>query len=152
MFSTIRPKRCPVTVPHIFWACILPIAKREFGRLLILRQVNLTCSLAIWNWHKEIPILHTAFIWWSRAQMAQLPIGEHAFAYCISLESCALPSALQKVKDQLFSECSSLKCVVIGENVTEIARLVFWNCEALQNVDFSNAKQLKTIGESAFGS
>ena len=103
-------------------------------------------------------------------------IGDNAFSDCSSLGSVTLPSTLTKlgagvfsgcsalstafdfttfksltmttVPTYLFNRCSSIKSVVLPNNVTAIASYAFANCYSLTTVNLPST--LTRIGNSAF--
>ena len=98
-------------------------------------------------------------------------IGEYAFAYNKSLTKAVIPGSLETVPNGLFSGCTMLKTLTIGEGVARIGRAAFCetglakvvipdsvttigdrafeSCKALASVQLG--KGLTVIGDDAFG-
>ena len=74
-------------------------------------------------------------------------IGSSAFASCTSLPSIDIPASVTVIDQSVFNGCRNLKNVTIGDNVTSIGIIAFYNT-ALTSFDFPGA--LTTIGQSAF--
>ncbi len=74
-------------------------------------------------------------------------------AYTGSEANITLPSTVKVIGDgtnAVFDGKSAVKSVKIPSSVTEIANNAFYACSKLENVGFSDAGNLKTVGEKAF--
>ncbi len=76
--------------------------------------------------------------------------GESAFAYCESLVSLKLPSAVTELPVGLFEGCSYLSEIVIPAEVEFIGDKVFSGCTNLNAVSFENGSILASLGDSVF--
>ena len=74
-------------------------------------------------------------------------IGGNAFSGC-SFENITLPDTTTSIGGLAFSECKSLKSVILGAETKTIGNSAFLNCSALQTVAFNN--KLNSIYMSAF--
>jgi hypothetical protein len=67
-------------------------------------------------------------------------IGDKAFYNCEKLESIRIPSGVSEIggwdEGQAFANCTSLRYVYIPETVSYIGGGAFYNCTALQTVEF----------------
>ncbi len=75
-------------------------------------------------------------------------IQSNAFRNCTNLEKIDLPSNLHIIENSILNGASSLKSILIPENVTEIGSNFCLKCEALEEVTFGN--NITKIGRSAF--
>ena len=95
-------------------------------------------------------------------------IGSFAFAHCSSLSSISIPNSISNMGGFVFSGCSSLtlatiKCasvgdwfynltsikeVILGDEVTSIGNSAFYGCSGLTSVIIPNS--VTSIGENAF--
>ena len=75
-------------------------------------------------------------------------IGEHAFAYCISLISITIPNSVTSIGKSAFASCSGLTSVTIPNSVTSIGNYAFHICSGLTSVTIP--KSVKSIGIGAF--
>ena len=75
-------------------------------------------------------------------------IGEYAFQSCKGLDEVVLPDSLTVIPGYIFSWCSSLKQVYVGENTVSIGAYAFSNCVELETINFPES--LSTIGDYAF--
>ena len=73
-------------------------------------------------------------------------IEKGAFSFCRSLEKAEI-SGISVLPDELFAGCSSLKEIILSDEVAEIGRLCFNECTSLADIDLTN---IKIIGERAF--
>ena len=58
-------------------------------------------------------------------------IGEHAFAYCISLTSISIPDSVTSIGNYAFYNCTSLTSISIPDSVTSIGNSPFYGCSFL---------------------
>ena len=75
-----------------------------------------------------------------------LSIGGGAFCRS-SIQSIIIPSSITKVKQQTFSNCTSLVKVVIPNSVTSLDIRSFYNCSSLTHITIPEAA---TVEDSAF--
>ena len=75
-------------------------------------------------------------------------IGWHAFEYCSSLTSVAIPNSVISIGERAFSNCSGLISVTIPNSVTSIGNYAFSECTGLTSVTIGNS--VTSIGEYAF--
>ena len=75
-------------------------------------------------------------------------IGKWAFRNAHSLNSLALPDALETIEEGAFSYCTSLNSVSIPASVTSLEREAFLSCTSLQEVIINNRNM--AIGDNAF--
>jgi hypothetical protein len=75
-------------------------------------------------------------------------IGERAFCNCHQLVSVELNEGLERIEYEAFTDCTSLRSIVIPSTVKEIRRGAFHECEQLWNVELREG--LKWIGRAAF--
>jgi hypothetical protein len=61
-------------------------------------------------------------------------IGAAAFTDCDSLKSIVIPNSVISIEDNAFNACVSLKSIVIPESVTSIGETVFWGCDSLTSI------------------
>ena len=74
-------------------------------------------------------------------------IGISAFTSCTSLASIDIPEAVTVIEQGVFSGCRNLKSATVGDNVTSIGNIAFYNT-GLTSFTFPSA--LTSIGQSAF--
>lgn len=74
-------------------------------------------------------------------------MGEYVFCGCADLQKVKLPSNLEKLPKQTFTNCPLLEIVELPESVIEIGFRAFWGCNSLSSINTSN---VKTIGMEAF--
>ena len=75
-------------------------------------------------------------------------IRDEAFSNCSSLIKVTIPNSVTSIGDEAFYNCSSLNEVTIGNSVTSIGDYAFSYCESLKEVTIGNA--VTTIGNVAF--
>ena len=75
-------------------------------------------------------------------------IGDDVFSNCPSLENVELSSSLQSIGDNAFQRCEKLKSIEIPASVTSLGSYVFHRCSSLENVELSSS--LQSIGDNAF--
>lgn len=80
-----------------------------------------------------------------------LSIGEYAFSDCSGLKSITLPDSVTQMGIGAFTGAVALETVAIGSGITEIKTDTFYMCTSLKTVNFSDEKNLVTIGASSFG-
>ena len=74
-------------------------------------------------------------------------INGNAFNECASLTEISLDSLKTLSGSYQFQECSNLKTVVLGENLTKLNQGCFDGCSKLENINLEN---IVTIGVTAF--
>lgn len=82
-------------------------------------------------------------------------IGRFAFAGCKSLENVSIMGDRTKktavtIDNSAFYNCTELKKVMSDKNISELGDNVFFNCEKLNEVTFSDNNMLAKIGNRAF--
>lgn len=70
------------------------------------------------------------------------------FRYCESLESIEIPGTLESVDGNNFSDCDSLKKIIVNEGVKKIDRFAFNPCPALESVKLPST--IEYIDPAAF--
>jgi hypothetical protein len=70
------------------------------------------------------------------------------FSNCKSLESVTIPGTIKRLPKRMFSLCSSLKTVNLGDGVEEIGRDAFGNCTSLESITLPDS--VKSIESRAF--
>ncbi len=71
-----------------------------------------------------------------------------AFSACNSVQKVTIPASIKSISEGAFSNCRSLKEVIIEEGTQSIEYQAFYFCNALEKINFP--KSLKTIGDEAF--
>jgi hypothetical protein len=75
-------------------------------------------------------------------------VAEDAFVNCQNLKELILNDGLQKIGDDAFCGCTSLKCIRLPASITEIGDSAFYNCKNLKELILNDG--LQKIGEYAF--
>lgn len=75
-------------------------------------------------------------------------IGDSAFSECTSLKSVVIPDRVEEIGSNAFYKCSKLASVTIGESVQTIGGRAFMECKSLTNIVLPN--NVKTFGYRAF--
>lgn len=75
-------------------------------------------------------------------------IGNKAFSNCGSLKSVVIPDSVISIGEYAFSYCTSLESVTIGSGVTTIEKFAFEECTSLKNIVIPNG--VTNIGDNAF--
>lgn len=75
-------------------------------------------------------------------------IPDYAFLGCTSLKRVVLPDDVRKIGYQAFGECGSLERVVIPDSLEDIGSNAFAYCTSLDNIKFPAS--LRHIGHNAF--
>ncbi len=93
-----------------------------------------------------------AFLCYQQLKSVTIPdsvksIGSRAF-YGTSISRLEIGKNVETIGDYAFSECRSLKTVVISDNVTTIGNYAFANCYGITSLTIG--KGVKTIGENSF--
>ena len=65
-------------------------------------------------------------------------IGNHAFMYCTSLISIAIPNSVTSIGDHAFEGCTGMTSVTIPNSVTSIGYCAFYDCTRLTSVTIGN--------------
>lgn len=76
-------------------------------------------------------------------------IGQKSFAFCSSLKSIMLPDNLKTIENCAFMGCNNLNMSKFPNTLETIDDLAFAYCFSLESIEFPNS--IKKIGESAFG-
>ncbi len=74
-------------------------------------------------------------------------VGAHAFSGCTSMVNADI-TALDKLPEGIFAQCSSLNALSGSENITAIGDRAFAGCTSLENYAFGSG--LNVLGNSAF--
>lgn len=77
-------------------------------------------------------------------------IGEGAFYRCTNLDGVSLNSSLKSIPDFLFYMCENLSSITLPSELKSIGRSAFFDCKRLAEINFTQAPELKTIGDYAF--
>lgn len=83
-------------------------------------------------------------------------IPDHSFHGCMSLEQIEIPKSISKIGEQAFS-VSGIKRIELSENITELGKYAFWNCERLENILYdiicleADRKLVYTYTDGMFG-
>lgn len=72
-----------------------------------------------------------------------------AFQGCYNIETIRIPRKISTIEDYTFKSCSSLREVVLSDNVKHIGQSAFYHCNSLCSDDFKLPEYLETIGTSA---
>lgn len=77
-------------------------------------------------------------------------IGKAAFAWCVNLEECNMPTSLQELGDYAFSDCRKFKTspLIIPEGVVDIPVMCFKECYGLGEVILPSS--IRNIKEGGF--
>ena len=75
-------------------------------------------------------------------------IGKSIFTGCSSLTSVTIGNSMTRIEDSAFCGCSSLTSVTIPDSVTSIGERAFWGCSSLTSVTIPNS--VTSIGKYAF--
>ena len=81
-----------------------------------------------------------------KSTLSAIPVG--SFSNCISLKSLVIPDSVQSIGNSAFSGCSGLETIILGDGVKTVGDRAFKNCVALSAVAFG--KSLRTVGARAF--
>ena len=76
-------------------------------------------------------------------------IEQQAFCGCTALRTVEFPK-IRKVKEEAFANCSNLKEIQFSENLCAIGGQAFYKCKRIENVDFQENSQCKTIASGTF--
>lgn len=74
-------------------------------------------------------------------------VGDYAFLGCADLTTVNI-DIKSNVPAYLFQNCTSLKTVTLGENISELGNFIFSGCAALDTINFS--AKITKVGNSAF--
>ncbi|MBR5144785.1 MAG: leucine-rich repeat domain-containing protein, partial [Clostridia bacterium] len=75
-------------------------------------------------------------------------IYQYAFCDCTSLRSIVIPDNISSIADNVFSDCESLTCIVIPNSVTSIGDYAFSGCKSLTSIEIPDS--IISIGIGAF--
>jgi hypothetical protein len=75
-------------------------------------------------------------------------ICDNAFAYCESLKSVTIPNSVKTIDDNAFAHCTTLTNVAIPSSVTKINYFAFNSCTSLASVTIPDS--VTEIGYDAF--
>ena len=78
-----------------------------------------------------------------------LKIEAAAFQGCFAIEAISIPRKITSIEDYTFKNCSSLREVVLSENIKHIGQSAFFHCNNLCSEDFKLPEYLESIGTSA---
>lgn len=96
---------------------------------------NLTCEVAPNSYSDNIYI--PTYVQYNGHRLKVVGIGESAFSGCSSMKSVILPDQLEYIKRKAFENCSGLKEMRIPLTLKEVGRLAFKGC-CLQKVYINN--------------
>lgn len=72
-----------------------------------------------------------------------------AFQGCYAIEAIRIPRKITAIEDYTFKNCSSLREVVLSDNIKHIGQSAFFHCNSLCSEDFKLPEYLESIGTSA---
>ena len=75
-------------------------------------------------------------------------IGNECFANCTSLKEITIPNSVTTIGNYAFHGCTSLTSITIPESVTSIGDWAFYKCASLESITIPNS--VTSIGEDAF--
>ena len=75
-------------------------------------------------------------------------IRDEAFSNCSSLTSITIPNGVTSIGYSVFSGCTELTSITIPDSVTSIGRYAFYNCAVLPSITIPNS--VTSIGDEAF--
>ena len=75
-------------------------------------------------------------------------ICDKAFDYCSSLRSLVIPDEVTSIGKSAFANCKSLRSLVIPDGVTRIGNEAFYGCKSLSSLVFPNS--ITSIGDGEF--
>ncbi len=75
-------------------------------------------------------------------------IAPYAFSECSSLRSVVIPDSVMSLGDRAFYDCSNLTSVEIPNSVTSIGNAAFYYCDNLTSIEIPSS--VTSIGNSAF--
>ena len=67
-------------------------------------------------------------------------IYSYSFRNCMYIEEVALPEGLIRIKEYAFGDNRTLKRIIIPSTVEKIDRWAFYNCEALEIIEYNGTK------------
>ena len=73
-------------------------------------------------------------------------IGINAFSECLSLVNLTIPEGIKTIRENAFDQCSNLQTVIIPTTVVEIGRGAFGNCDSLTSATFLDTSNWKRDG------
>lgn len=79
-------------------------------------------------------------------------LSNNCFQNCSSLSSVILPSNIEIIGDYCFQNCSSLTIITFPLNLTSLGNYTFQNCSNLEMINYTNPKNMLSIGTSCFSS
>lgn len=77
-------------------------------------------------------------------------IGEKAFSENTSLKQMEIPASVTSMGDAVFYKSSSIQFIKLNNSFEKLPNETFSSCSRLQNVTFTSASTIKTIGKKAF--
>lgn len=75
-------------------------------------------------------------------------IGDHAFSFCINVESICIPDSVKWIAEYAFQSCHNLESINIPDSVEYIGVGAFCDCYRLSNINIPDS--VKFIGNNAF--
>lgn len=75
-------------------------------------------------------------------------IGRGVFWNCKSLESVNIPEGVERIRENAFAECHSLKKIVIPSTVKALDRRAFYYCDSLRFIEIPEGAE--SLGDAVF--
>ena len=66
-------------------------------------------------------------------------IEDHAFSYCSSLQTVAIPNSVISIGYRAFEGCTNLQSVIIPNSVTSLRNFAFMYCASLRSISIPNS-------------
>jgi hypothetical protein len=88
---------------------------------------------------------------WDKFVTIELPdsletMGSECFSSCTNLTAINIPNGITTLENRIFNNCSKLKTVIGGENVTSVGAMAFY----FAPIEFINLPKCATLGNNAF--
>ena len=83
-----------------------------------------------------------------RGRVATQRIPNECFRNCTSLKNLVVPEGVERIGDNCFRECSALEGITLPNTLNYIGTGVFYNCKALKKIDIP--KNVHTLYQETF--